>query len=1322
MNIRYFTSIIFILLFASIVKANNTSISVDSMQQLFISLSQKKITAQMEQNQIFLDKGLLDSINYVINIDSKSLFTEGGLSAEFIREFIPDEVSTTASSILSSAEKLKDINDKLAIINTNRTIKSYMLLVNYMELKFSEPLNIKDIQDAFYQVGNKDAREKKVVANAQAKSAQILEDISKPIITANGTTPFLFFGWIKYYTALTNDKGYAFRTYKPITNALVQDGYKALLDRLVSEQTWSNDDYQHVEIALKAITATNEGYDQIANALGKILTTQTGAAMLTLLGDVTPSSLAMLTLQERIHVIKVLSSESIPNSKEVLINNIIASMPKSDFDGFLAALLLKNDKIPARTLSVVTGPAPPQEINNPKSEYTLLSCLTSEFDDSYLGNFQSNSYQRLMINLMMVYKQSSIRTTKLDTYKALTPEQIAQRKVIWDKSYFLTIEGFTKPEGTNVNTITYNNTNSKLTFSNSYLQWDCRDSYPAGIGVVAGIKEVRCNEIWKSSVSNISLEPYDIVTFTNRSNLDLLEAATPSKCYDKSGNTVLCQAAVPAFFLKYAADKQWNADAFKAVETGMDALILITPVGELAWLGKEINAIYRVAEYAGKYSSAVNILDKNLGVIDNNTVLGKILTNTAHKAAFINMINLPITIVQGRIGKVYQKQAEEFFTNYYQVESDLAKLAQEGKMTQEELTALKKGKETIEQMYRDAGQGKYIDELKYKIRTTIQKTELANPDKLADVFYQYFRNLTKSDQNILIFGDKAGSTNRLAHIDVFNGKTVIVIDKTVSITEDYKRIVTVFEDATYYEKIGTELKGVAEDLVIIEKLDGSYACVKGACFTSGTLILTTEGLKPIEKIEANDHVKSFDEVTQTNTWQRVVRTFKKTTQKLVQIVVGKDTIFATPEHPFYVKEAIADGSNLGNWVNAGNLKSGLKILMASGLLASVSDLHAIDTFANVYNFEVEKTHTYYVGTEGVLVHNNCGIEALRKLRTAVTQEEWNDFAAAIRAISQADVPTALRLPFYKELAKLDDAAFKAFIQNFKAGDVSVRASIIINFGRIKVLAKYTGFNTVKEWINTLDHIKDIKLLSKLEGLDTKYFAKLEADLASVSNGAEIRALIKSNPDDLTNIWIVLKEDPAHAFELAKTGGIWERWSKGNYFKEITKLGKEFEDKVLTFLKDATSLLRTKLLSKGFNINDYEVFQQVQIKTGRLVDVIDEKTGAFLGKAEEYFVADFILVKKTKVAGIDVLDYNNTIVLETKLSQGTALTTPQRSALDKVRTLSNTFDIRSRGVKGEFNAIEVIGSTTTKKQLKINDYIKVWSDGAGEIVSDIISLK
>jgi hypothetical protein len=37
----------------------------------------------------------------------------------------------------------------------------------------------------------------------------------------------------------------------------------------------------------------------------------------------------------------------------------------------------------------------------------------------------------------------------------------------------------------------------------------------------------------------------------------------------------------------------------------------------------------------------------------------------------------------------------------------------------------------------------------------------------------------------------------------------------------------------------------------------------------------------------------------------------------------------------------------------------------------VDSVATIDTLATTYNFEVAHTHTYFVGTEGVLVHNSC---------------------------------------------------------------------------------------------------------------------------------------------------------------------------------------------------------------------------------------------------------------------------------------------------------------------------------------------------------------
>lgn len=43
----------------------------------------------------------------------------------------------------------------------------------------------------------------------------------------------------------------------------------------------------------------------------------------------------------------------------------------------------------------------------------------------------------------------------------------------------------------------------------------------------------------------------------------------------------------------------------------------------------------------------------------------------------------------------------------------------------------------------------------------------------------------------------------------------------------------------------------------------------------------------------------------------------------------------------------------------------------------------------VYNFEVEDYHTYYVGTDGVLVHNSCGGETAATKRGRQMHKEWD---------------------------------------------------------------------------------------------------------------------------------------------------------------------------------------------------------------------------------------------------------------------------------------------------------------------------------------------
>ncbi len=85
---------------------------------------------------------------------------------------------------------------------------------------------------------------------------------------------------------------------------------------------------------------------------------------------------------------------------------------------------------------------------------------------------------------------------------------------------------------------------------------------------------------------------------------------------------------------------------------------------------------------------------------------------------------------------------------------------------------------------------------------------------------------------------------------------------------------------------------------------------------------------------------------------------------MVRIVAGGDTITATNNHPFYLPQ-------LGKYLRADSLRQNMKLLALTGALLTVHAVEAFDTTLQVYNFEVAEYHNYFVGEEGVLVHNDC---------------------------------------------------------------------------------------------------------------------------------------------------------------------------------------------------------------------------------------------------------------------------------------------------------------------------------------------------------------
>ena len=138
------------------------------------------------------------------------------------------------------------------------------------------------------------------------------------------------------------------------------------------------------------------------------------------------------------------------------------------------------------------------------------------------------------------------------------------------------------------------------------------------------------------------------------------------------------------------------------------------------------------------------------------------------------------------------------------------------------------------------------------------------------------------------------------------------------------------------------------------------------CFVAGTLILTAEGLKRIEEIKTGDRVLSADTETMTSEYKTVLETFVRRTNEIIHIFIENEEITTTVDHPF--------------WVNGKGFVLAMNLVIGSELINDKGDIVCVENIrretnrdgVEVFNFKVEDFHTYYVGENGILVHNaNC---------------------------------------------------------------------------------------------------------------------------------------------------------------------------------------------------------------------------------------------------------------------------------------------------------------------------------------------------------------
>lgn len=175
---------------------------------------------------------------------------------------------------------------------------------------------------------------------------------------------------------------------------------------------------------------------------------------------------------------------------------------------------------------------------------------------------------------------------------------------------------------------------------------------------------------------------------------------------------------------------------------------------------------------------------------------------------------------------------------------------------------------------------------------------------------------------------------------------------------------------------------------------GSAALILGGmaksfchCFTAGTQVKTINGYVNIEDIKIGDEVATYNEKNGESTYSKVQQIYHNKVDLLYDIYYNNDCLSATAGHKFYVD---------GAWVDAENIKPGQKLTTSSGkeIVVKKVEKREVDSL-DVYNLNVNSTHTYYVGKDEVLTHNSCmkGANVTGADKTQYVEKSLNNVVA-----------------------------------------------------------------------------------------------------------------------------------------------------------------------------------------------------------------------------------------------------------------------------------------------------------------------------------------
>jgi hypothetical protein len=157
-----------------------------------------------------------------------------------------------------------------------------------------------------------------------------------------------------------------------------------------------------------------------------------------------------------------------------------------------------------------------------------------------------------------------------------------------------------------------------------------------------------------------------------------------------------------------------------------------------------------------------------------------------------------------------------------------------------------------------------------------------------------------------------------------------------------------------------------------------------SCFPAGTPVLTAEGARRIEELQAGDKLLAKPENDPHGAVaEREVEAVFVRVSPLLNLHVGEQVIRVTPEHPFWVWGK--------GWLAAAFLEPGDLLSSHDGRWLAVECVTDAGEVATVYNLRVAEYHTYFVGCPewgfSVWAHNDQYSRELGKSPEAAGKPE-----------------------------------------------------------------------------------------------------------------------------------------------------------------------------------------------------------------------------------------------------------------------------------------------------------------------------------------------